>query len=95
MEDATVDIYNVAENDIEEIDIDVPDGEPLNLKKPDEIYYELYKASRVKAKHMRKLAVEAFLESKEIKTRYMLDDIGDSDEDSIDLVDDQDYDSDN
>ena len=76
---------NVVQNGIEEIVIDVPDGEPVNLKKPDEIYYELYRAARIKAKHMRKLAVEAFLESKDIKTRYMLDDIGDSDDDSIDL----------
>ena len=80
-----VDNLDVANNDIEEINIELPEGEPINLKKPDEIYYEIYKASRLKAKHMRKLAIEAYLESKDIKTRYMLDDIGDSDDDSMDL----------
>ena len=31
---------------------------------------------------MRKVAIEAFLEAKEIKTRYMLSDIDDSDDES-------------
>ena len=55
----------------------------MSLKKPNEIYYDIYKAARDKAKHMRRLAIEAYLEKKEIKSKYMLHDIEDSDEDSI------------
>ena len=52
----------------------------LSLKKPNDVYYEIYKVAREKAKHMKKVAVEAYLEAKEIKTKYMLSDIDDSDD---------------
>ena len=66
---------------IEEIEINVDDTtEILNLKRPNEVYYEIYKSAREKAKHMRKVAIEAFLEAKDIKKRYMLEDIDESDE---------------
>ena len=67
-----------------DIDMPIPEGEPMNLRKPNEIHYELYQAAKVKAVNMRKAAVEAYLETKKIKTKYMLDDIEDSDEDSDD-----------
>jgi hypothetical protein len=54
--------------------------ESITLKKPNDVYYEIYKAAREKAKQMRKVAMEAYLEAKEIKTKYMLSDIDDSDE---------------
>ena len=56
------------------------DDESVTLKEPNEVYYEIYKAARDKAKHMRRIAIEAFLEAKDIKTKYLLDDIEDSDE---------------
>ena len=34
---------------------------------------------------MRKAAVEAYLEAKQIKTKYMLDDLEDSDDEDVDL----------
>jgi arsenate reductase-like glutaredoxin family protein len=76
---------------IEEIhlDYDTMNVETMILKKPNEVYYEIYKAARKKAKHMRQVAVEAYLEAKEIKTKYMLDDVDDSDEDDMDLVSDE------
>ena len=52
----------------------------MQLKKPNEVYYEIYKCARERAKHMRKVAVEAFLEAKQIKSKYMLEDIDDSDD---------------
>jgi hypothetical protein len=76
---------------IEEIhlDYDTMNAETMILKKPNEVYYEIYRAARKKAKHMRQVAVEAYLEAKEIKTKYMLDDVDDSDEDDMDLVSDE------
>lgn len=71
---------------IEEIDITVDDNtEVLNLKKPNDVYYDIYRAAREKAKHMRKVAIEAFLEAKDIKTKYMLDGIDDSDEEEYNI----------
>ena len=71
---------------IEEINVDFNDiKETITLKKPNDVYYEIYKAAREKAKHMRKVAVEAYLEAKEIKTKYMLSDIDDSDEEDNNL----------
>ena len=70
---------------IEEINVDFNDiKESITLKKPNDVYYEIYKAAREKAKHMRKVAVEAYLEAKEIKTKYMLSDIEDSEDDDDD-----------
>ena len=67
---------------IEEVELNVKDNdEILTLKKPNEVYYEIYRAAREKAKHMRKVALEAYLEAKQIKTKYMLDDLDESDED--------------
>ena len=59
------------------------DNEPITLKKPNEVYYEIYKAARKKAKHMRKIAVEAYLEAKNIKTKYALDEIDESEDEEL------------
>lgn len=68
-------------NTIEEIEPVIADGDDsVRLKDPNEVYYEIYRAARDKAKHMRRIAIEAFLEAKDIKTKYLLDDIEDSDE---------------
>lgn len=70
-------------NELREIDLDInEDDEPIVLKKPNEVYYEIYKSARDKAKHMRQVAIEAYLEAKQIKSRYMLSDIEDSDDES-------------
>ena len=67
--------------DIMEVDLEIDDDSSDNdiqLRNPNEIYYEIYRAAREKAKHMRRVAIEALLEAKQIKTKYMLDDIDDS-----------------
>ena len=51
----------------------------ITLKKPNQVYYKIYKAAREKAKQAKKEAMLAFLEAKNIKKTYMLDDIEDSD----------------
>lgn len=65
------------------------ESDPLKLKKPNEVYMEIYKEVRRKAIVARKKAVEAYLEVKRIKSLYMLNDIEDSDDDILeDLQDD-------
>jgi hypothetical protein len=51
------------------------------LKKPNQVYFELYKEARNKAKHAKKNAILAYLEAKNIKKTYMLENINDSDSD--------------
>ena len=73
----------VKKNDIEEITINYQDlSDTISLKNPNEVYYEIYKNAREKAKECRMKAVEAYLEAKQIKTKYMLQDLDDSDDDS-------------
>ena len=55
----------------------------LKLKKPDEVYYELYKRAKEKAKQARKEAIYLFLEAKSIKAKYMLDEIDESDDEEF------------
>ena len=55
----------------------------LKLKKPDEVYYELYKRAKEKAKEARKEAIALFLEAKNIKAKYMLDEIDESDDEEF------------
>ena len=50
------------------------------------MYYELYKKAREKAKQCRIAAIEAYLEAKQIKTKYMLFDEDDSDDLSDDDI---------
>jgi len=56
------------------------DLESITLKKPNQVYYEIYKKAREKAKEAKKEAILAFLEAKNIKKTYMLDDIDESDQ---------------
>lgn len=53
--------------------------EAIQLKKPNQVYYEIYQKAREKAKEAKKNAVLAYLEMKNIKKTYMLDDIDESD----------------
>jgi hypothetical protein len=75
-----------SDEDLEEVNfgIDLENNlETLTLKKPNEVYYEMYKQAREKAKNAKKEALMAFLEAKNIKQTYMLDDIDSSDESSF------------
>jgi hypothetical protein len=53
--------------------------ETIQLKKPNQVYYEFYQKAREKAKDAKKNAIIAYLEMKNIKKTYMLDDIDESD----------------
>lgn len=57
--------------------------ESITIRNPNKIYYDLYKKAREKAKQAKKDAIIAYLEARNIKNTYMLDDIeddGDEDE---------------
>lgn len=56
--------------------------ESITLKKPNQVYYEIYEKAREKAKEAKKNALQAYLEMKNIKKTYMLDDINESDSES-------------
>jgi len=72
------DIKNIETNEsikeLTEADLEIKDDEGMKLKKPNDIYYEVYRAAKDKARAARKLAFDAYLEVKKIKKTYMLDD---------------------
>jgi hypothetical protein len=73
---------------LEEVSFDYDSiSDSINLKNPNEVYYEIYKVAREKAKQLRKVAMEAFLEAKEIKSKYMLSDFDDSSSDDLENSD--------
>ena len=60
--------------ELTDADLEIKTDENLKLKKPNDIYYEIYSAAKEKARTARKLAFDAYLEVKKIKKTYMLDD---------------------
>lgn len=72
---------------LEEVSIDIDDSEQsINLKKPNEVYIEIWKEARQKAKQARKAAIEAYLEAKSIKNTYMLNEINNDSDDEFDDI---------
>ena len=75
---------------IQEVNLDLSNVEDsISLKNPDEVYYNIYRKARKRAKEMRHAAVDAYLEAREIKNKYLLNDIDSSEEDE-DIVDSED-----
>jgi len=66
-----------------EIEIITPseNTEIVKLKNPNEVYMEIYKEARRKAKNAKKHAIQSYLEAKRIKSLYLLDEIESSDDD--------------
>ena len=62
----------------------------VTLKNPNQVYQEILKKARDKAKEAKQLALKAYLELKEIKKTYMIDDIDDSDSE-LDVYSDEEY----
>ena len=74
-----------------EVDLDVNlenNLESITLKKPNQVYFELYKEARNKAKLAKKSAIIAYLEAKNIKKTYMIENLNDSDSDFDAEIDD-------
>ena len=71
-------------NELKEFDINVNldnNLEILKLKRPNQVYFDLYKEARNKAKLAKKNAILSYLEAKNIKKTYMIENINDSDSD--------------
>ena len=95
LEEIDFDINSIVEedtndiNELTEIDfasnLDISTDDKMTLKKPNQVYYEIYKQARKKAKQAKKDAIMAFLEAKNIKKTYMLEDLDESDSDASDL----------
>jgi hypothetical protein len=78
------------DNELKEIkvDLNLDNLETVQLKKPNQVYFELYKEARNKAKTAKKNAILAYLEAKNIKKTYMLENLNDSDSDFDAEIDD-------
>jgi hypothetical protein len=89
LEDVGIDKMENEKDFLEEIGtLTVDETEPIKLKKPDEVYKDIYKAAISKAKKLRQVALEAYLDAKKIKAKFMLEDIYDSDDDGDENEDD-------
>lgn len=67
-------------------------GATKSLKDPQEIYYEIYKIAKQKAREHKVKSITHYLEAKNIKNQYLLDDLEESDPE--DDINDYYYDSD-
>jgi hypothetical protein len=82
-----LEINNLETDDSEDLEVvqlefdDIKDT--VVLRKRNEVYYEIYKKAREKAKLAKKTAIDAYLEAKNIKSRYMLNDLDESDDDDL------------
>jgi len=81
--------------ELTDADLEIKTDENLKLKKPNDIYYEIYNAAKEKARTARKLAFDAYLEVKKIKKTYMLDDSDSDFSNSSNSEDDDDDNDDN
>jgi hypothetical protein len=97
LEEVTINLDESNENDnddelleIDTLEIDEDDNNKLIIKQADEVYKELYKNAITKAKKLRTAALDAYLEAKNIKAKFMLKEIYDSDGDEDE--DDAEYD---
>ena len=70
------------------LDLKLDSLETLQLKKPNQVYFELYKEARKKAKTAKKNAILAYLEAKNIKKTYLIENVNDSDSDFDAEIDD-------
>ena len=76
-------VKNDNNNEISEINLEIPKEEQVvELKKPNEVYLEIYKKAREKAKKARMEAIKAYLTVKEIKKQYLLDEMDFSEDES-------------
>ena len=65
---------NLKDESLSEVILEVSDidNDLIDLKKPQEVYLEIYKNSLIKAKELRKAALESYMELKNIKEKYNL-----------------------
>ena len=74
-------------NELQEVNLTFDEEDKITLKNPNEIYLDIYRQAREKAKKAKQEAIKAYLEAKRIKELYMLE-IVDSSEDESDSEED-------
>lgn len=73
---------------LQEIDIscdNIPEGDEFEITERKDVYYKMYRDARRKAKLAKELSIASYLEAKNIKNSYMLDDIDSESEDDESL----------
>ena len=81
----------IKENDygLQEIEVsldEIPQESSFTIKNKDNVYYQMYKEAKSKAKVARDLAITSYLEAKRIKNLYMLNDTSDSDDSDFENI---------
>jgi hypothetical protein len=74
--------------EIEEFDLNIEtmeNSDTVHLKEKTEVYYQMYREAKQKAKLAKSLALSSYMEARRIKNLYMLDDNIDSSDDEFDL----------
>lgn len=80
-----------ATDDLEEVNLDASDIQgakeenELQLKKPNEVYLSMWREAREKAKQAKNDAIKAYLEAKNIKSTWLLDEVDEQDDDIEDI----------
>jgi hypothetical protein len=90
IEETKIEITTNDPNEIQEVEFNLEElnnSDSIQIKKRNEVYYEMYREARRKAKIARDLALSSYLEAKRIKNTYMLDDIKDSDDSDLETED--------
>jgi hypothetical protein len=73
---------------LEEFDLTldaIENADTVQLKEKTEVYYQMYREAKQKAKLAKSLALSSYMEARRIKNLYMLDDIDSSDDDDEDF----------
>lgn len=83
MEESEVDV--ISSSELTEVNVNVDEIEDsVQIKQRKEVYYEMYREARKKAKAFREAALLAYLDAKHIKQMYSLDSESDSENDPED-----------
>jgi hypothetical protein len=76
--------FETMSNEMEEVTFPLESlekAEPIQLKERNDIYYEMYYEARRKAKMAKEIALNCYLEARNIKNAHMLNDLPESDSD--------------
>lgn len=95
LENTCTDTVVIGTDEIQEVVFNLdklPESDKITLKNRNDVYYEMYREARRKAKYARELAMASYLEAKNIKNKYMLDDMDDSDESDLENDGENEYD---
>ena len=76
-------VEQLEEVTLKEFVLEIPKNDgAMKLRDPNEIYLDIYKAAKEKARQAKLAAVKAYLEAKKIKQTYLIDELDTSDDDS-------------